>query len=222
MRKHNRHLPLHLGAVLMAAAMMFCIAACGQASTFDASGYVNATMKSITTQDNSALKAYSDTAVTDLADTMTKEVEEAMGELSDTELSTDVQKKCKALITSMLKAISYSVGGAKERNTGSASGYEVPLTIKPLQLNVQDKLQDWINKLDTKGNSGSDATAIYEKLYKEVASLLQEAVAAGEYGEAKTYTLNVTQNEKGLYTINEDDLKTALEGAYNTDLKSLT
>lgn len=222
MRKHNRHLLRHLGAFLMAAAMMLGIAACGQAKPFDASGYVNATMKSLTTQDSSALNAYSGTAVTDLADTVTKKVEDAMGDLSGVKLSPDLQKKCKVLINSMLKAISYSVGAAKESGAGSDTAYQVPVTIKPLQLNIQSKLKDWSGKLDTEGTSGGDLTAVYEKLYKEIASLLQEEVAAAEYGQAKTYIINVTKNEKGLYTINQDDLKRALEGAYSTDLKPLT
>ena len=69
MKKHNRHLLRQLGVVLVTAAMMLSIAACGQGSTFDASGYVDATMKTVTTGDTSALDAYSKEAVTDLADT---------------------------------------------------------------------------------------------------------------------------------------------------------
>ena len=119
-------------------------------------------------------------------------------------------------------AISYSVGEAKELTEGSVPGYEVPLTIKPLQLNVQDKLTEWVNTLETDEKALNDMNALYEKLYGEVAELLKNAIAEGKYGEEKTFIINVTKNKDGLYEINEDDMEKAMESSFTTDLDTLS
>lgn len=56
MKRHNRHLLRSLCAVLMMAAMLLSLAACGGSSTFDASGYVSAYLKANLTGDTADLE----------------------------------------------------------------------------------------------------------------------------------------------------------------------
>ena len=58
----------------------------------------------------------------------------ALEELAeDEEIPEDVKTEYKGLIESMMGAISYTVGEAAEATEGSASGYTVPVTVKPLE-----------------------------------------------------------------------------------------
>lgn len=146
--KHNRHPLRSLCAVLLTAAMLLGITACGE-SSFDASGYVSAALKAVTTGDTADLEGYSKEAVTDIADDYSDGVQEMLEELAeDEEIPEDVKTEYKGLIESMMGAISYTVGEAAEVTEGSASGYTVPVTVKPLELNIKDQLTEWAQGLE--------------------------------------------------------------------------
>ena len=81
--KHNRHPLRSLCAVLLTAAMLLGITACGE-SSFDASGYVSAALKAVTTGDTADLEGYSKEAVTDIADDYSDGVQEMLEELAET------------------------------------------------------------------------------------------------------------------------------------------
>lgn len=221
MKKHNRHLLRRVSAVLMTAALVLGMTACGQ-SKFDASGYLDASIKAVITGDASGLDAYSKVAVTDLPEAYAGGLQTAMKELTEeSDLPEEVQKEFQELLTSVVNALSYTVGEAKEITEGSASGYEVPVVIKPLELNVSEKFTEWSNSLEMDESDLDDLDALYETVYKEVATLLKDALAEGKYGEEQTVTISITKNEDGLYEINQDDMQEAMETAITTDLESM-
>jgi hypothetical protein len=219
--KHNRHPLRSLCAVLLTAAMLLGITACGE-SSFDASGYVSAALKAVTTGDTADLEGYSKEAVTDIADDYSDGVQEMLEELAeDEEIPEDVKTEYKGLIESMMGAISYTVGEAAEVTEGSASGYTVPVTVKPLELNIKDQLTEWAQGLEEDEYDIEDLDAFYQKLYGEIAAMLKDAIAAKEYGEEKTINLTVSKNEDGLYDVEEDGLTELAENLFSTDIEDM-
>ena len=107
---------------------------------------------------------------------------------------------------------SYQVGEATEQDDGS---FEVPLTIKPLQLNIADAVTEWIKTLDADKINDMDA------LYGEIFQMMRDAVAKKEYGAEKSYTLTVAKNDDGLYDVTNDGLDEIGEDLFTTDLDSL-
>ena len=73
-------------------------------------------------------------------------------------------------------AISYTVGEAAEATEGSASGYTVPVTVKPLELNIKDQLTEWAQGLEEDEYDIEDLDAFYQKLYGEIAAMLKDAI----------------------------------------------
>lgn len=221
MKNCNRHLLRRVGALLMTAALMLSITACGK--SFDAAGYLEATMKAIATGDGSALNAYTDESTTDFKEEYAEQIEDTLESMTkDANLSDDVKQEYKELIMTLMGKISYSVGEAKELTEGSASGYAVPLTIKPLQLKIKDKFNKWVNNLDVDENTMSDMDAFYKTVYQEMAKLLKEAIAEGEYGKEVTYTIHITENGDGEYEINEDDMEKVLTNMFTIDMDGVT
>jgi len=217
--KHN--LLRRMGAILMTVAMVLSLVACGK-TTFDASGYVTAYLKATTTGETTDLEGYSKEAVTKVNNDYTTQIQDALENItSDQDLSEEVQKEYTSLIKSMLGAISYKVGKATETTEGSASGYEVPVTVKPLKLNITDKLTEWAETAMGDASNIENWDTFYEKLYKEAAALLKDAVAAGQYGEETTIKLTATQNKDGLYTIDQEGLNKMAENLFITDNESL-
>ena len=197
------------------------ITACGE-SSFDASGYVSAALKAVTTGDTADLEGYSKEAVTDIADDYSDGVQEMLEELAeDEEIPEDVKTEYKGLIESMMGAISYTVGEAAEVTEGSASGYTVPVTVKPLELNIKDQLTEWAQGLEEDEYDIEDLDAFYQKLYGEIAAMLKDAIAAKEYGEEKTINLTVSKNEDGLYDVEEDGLTELAENLFSTDIEDM-
>ncbi len=211
--KTNQKMTLHrLGALLLALAMTFALASCGS-KTFDASGYVDASMKLVTTGDAKALEAYKGEAVVDTAEAYDKDMQEMIDSLTGSlELSEDSLTTVKELMQELLGNASYQVGEATEQDDGS---FEVPLTIKPLQLNIADAVTEWIKTLDADKINDMDA------LYGEIFQMMRDAVAKKEYGAEKSYTLTVAKNDDGLYDVTNDGLDEIGEDLFTTDLDSL-
>lgn len=211
--KTNQKMTLRrLGALLLALAMTFALASCGS-KTFDASGYVDASMKLVTTGDAKALEAYKGEAVVDTAEAYDKDMQEMIDSLTGSlELSEDSLTTVKELMQELLGNASYQVGEATEQDDGSL---EVPLTIKPLQLNIADAVTEWIKTLDADKINDMDA------LYGEIFQMMRDAVAKKEYGAEKSYTLTVAKNDDGLYDVTNDGLDEIGEDLFTTDLDSL-
>lgn len=211
--KTNQKMTLRrLGALLLALAMTFALASCGS-KTFDASGYVDASMKLVTTGDAKALEAYKGEAVVDTAEAYDKDMQEMIDSLTGSlELSEDSLTTVKELMQELLGNASYQVGEATEQDDGS---FEVPLTIKPLQLNIADAVTEWIKTLDADKINDMDA------LYGEIFQMMRDAVAKKEYGAEKNYTLTVAKNDDGLYDVTNDGLDEIGEDLFTTDLDSL-
>lgn len=211
--KTNQKMTLRrLGALLLALAMTFALASCGS-KTFDASGYVDASMKLVTTGDAKALEAYKGEAVVDTAEAYDKDMQEMIDSLTGSlELSEESLTTVKELMQELLGNASYQVGEATEQDDGS---FEVPLTIKPLQLNIADAVTEWIKTLDADKINDMDA------LYGEIFQMMRDAVAKKEYGAEKNYTLTVAKNDDGLYDVTNDGLDEIGEDLFTTDLDSL-
>lgn len=211
--KTNQKMTLRrLGALLLALAMTFALASCGS-KTFDASGYVDASMKLVTTGDAKALEAYKGEAVVDTAEAYDKDMQEMIDSLTGSlELSEESLTTVKELMQELLGNASYQVGEATEQDDGS---FEVPLTIKPLQLNIADAVTEWIKTLDADKINDMDA------LYGEIFQMMRDAVAKKEYGAEKSYTLTVAKNDDGLYDVTNDGLDEIGEDLFTTDLDSL-
>lgn len=211
--KTNQKMTLRrLGALLLALAMTFALASCGS-KTFDASGYVDASMKLVTTGDAKALEAYKGEAVVDTAEAYDKDMQEMIDSLTGSlELSENSLTTVKELMQELLGNASYQVGEATEQDDGS---FEVPLTIKPLQLNIADAVTEWIKTLDADKINDMDA------LYGEIFQMMRDAVAKKEYGAEKSYTLTVAKNDDGLYDVTNDGLDAIWEDLFTTDLDSL-
>lgn len=128
--KTNQKMTLRrLGALLLALAMTFALAGCGS-KTFDASGYVDASMKQVTTGDTKALEAYKGQAVVTTAEDYDKELQDMVESITGSmELSDSNLTLVKDLVKELLGSASYKVGEATEQDDGS---FEVPLTIKAL------------------------------------------------------------------------------------------
>lgn len=212
MKTNQKMTPRRLGALLLALAMTFALASCGS-KTFDASGYVDASMKLVTTGDAKALEAYKGEAVVDTAEAYDKDMQEMIDSLTGSlELSEDSLTTVKELMQELLGNASYQVGEATEQDDGS---FEVPLTIKPLQLNIADAVTEWIKTLDADKINDMDA------LYGEIFQMMRDAVAKKEYGAEKSYTLTVAKNDDGLYDVTNDGLDAIGEDLFTTDLDSL-
>ena len=211
--KTNQKMTLHrLGALLLALAMTFALASCGS-KTFDASGYVDASMKLVTTGDAKALEAYKGQAVVTTAEDYDKELQDMVESITGSmELSDSNLTLVKDLVKELLGSASYKVGEATEQDDGS---FEVPLTIKPLQLNIADAVTKWIQTLDADKINDMDA------LYGEIFQMMKDAVAKKEYGAEKSYTLTVAKNDDGLYDVTGDGLDTIGEDLFTTDLDDL-
>lgn len=212
MKTNQKHTLHRFGALLLALAMTFALASCGS-KTFDASGYVDASMKLVTTGDAKALEAYKGEAVVDTAEAYDKDMQEMIDSLTGSlELSEDSLTTVKELMQELLGNASYQVGEATEQDDGS---FEVPLTIKPLQLNIADAVTEWIKTLDADKINDMDA------LYGEIFQMMRDAVAKKEYGAEKSYTLTVAKNDDGLYDVTNDGLDAIWEDLFTTDLDSL-
>lgn len=212
MKTNQKHTLHRFGALLLALAMTFALASCGS-KTFDASGYVDASMKLVTTGDAKALEAYKGEAVVDTAEAYDKDMQEMIDSLTGSlELSEDSLTTVKELMQELLGNASYQVGEATEQDDGS---FEVPLTIKPLQLNIADAVTEWIKTLDA--DKINDMDALYGKIFQ----MMRDAVAKKEYGAEKSYTLTVAKNDDGLYDVTNDGLDEIWEDLFTTDLDSL-
>lgn len=211
--KTNQKMTLRrLGALLLALAMTFALASCGS-KTFDASGYVDASMKQVTTGDTKALEAYEGQAVVTTAEAYDKELQDMVESITGSmELSESNLTLVKDLVKELLGSAYYEVGEATEQDDGS---FEVPLTIKPLQLNIADAVTEWIKTLDADKINDMDA------LYGEIFQMMRDAVAKKEYGAEKSYTLTVAKNDDGLYDVTNDGLDEIGEDLFTTDLDSL-
>lgn len=212
MKTNQKHTLHRFGALLLALAMTFALASCGS-KTFDASGYVDASMKLVTTGDAKALEAYKGEAVVDTAEAYDKDMQEMIDSLTGSlELSEDSLTTVKELMQELLGNASYQVGEATEQDDGS---FEVPLTIKPLQLNIADAVTEWIKTLDADKINDMDA------IYGKISQMMRDAVAKKEYGAEKSYTLTVAKNDDGLYDVTNDGLDAIWEDLFTTDLDSL-
>ena len=211
--KTNQKMTLRrLGALLLVLAMTFALASCGS-KTFDASGYVDASLKQVTTGDTKALEAYEGQAVVTTAEDYDKELQDMIESITGSmELSDSNLNLVKDLVKELLGNASYQVGEATEQDDGS---FEVPLTIKPLQLNIADAVTEWIKTLDADKINDMDA------LYGEIFQMMRDAVAKKEYGAEKSYTLTVAKNDDGLYDVTNDGLDEIGEDLFTTDLDSL-
>ena len=212
--KTNQKHPLHrLGALLLALAMTFALAGCGGSEPFDAAGYVDASMKLVTTGDSKALEAYKGDAVVETAEDYDAELEDMVESVTgDLELSDSNLTLVKDLGKELLGSSYYQVGEAAEQDDGS---FEVPLTIKPLQLNIADAVTKWIQTLDADKINDMDA------LYGEIFQMMKDAVAKKEYGAEKSYTLTVAKNDDGLYDVTGDGLDAIGENLFTTDVDDL-
>ena len=212
--KTNQKMTLHrLGALLLALAMTFALAGCGGSEPFDAAGYVDASMKLVTTGDSKALEAYKGDAVVETTEDYDAELEDMVKSVTGSmELSDSNLTLVKDLVKELLGSASYKVGEATEQDDGS---FEVPLTIKPLQLNIADAVTKWIQTLDADKISDMDA------LDGEIFQMMKDAVAKKEYGAEKSYTLTVAKNDDGLYDVTGDGLDTIGEDLFTTDLDDL-
>lgn len=133
MKTNQKHTLHRFGALLLALAMTFALAGCGS-KTFDASGYVDASLKQVTTGDTKGLEAYKGQAVVTTAEDYDKELQDMIESITGSmELSESNLNLVKDLVKELLGNASYQVGEATEQDDGS---FEVPLTIKPLQLNI--------------------------------------------------------------------------------------
>ena len=211
-----------VGAALLAVVMLLSLAACGK-EKFDASGYVDAALKLYTTGDGEALKAYAGKAVTVTEKKYDQEISsalEAMVGASGTMMPDSVKTEFKDMVKSMLGSISYTVGESKELTEGSAEGYEVPVTIKPLQINIKDDLNTWAETFKSSINPSEvqDMSKLYEQVYTEVASLMKKAVEKKEYGEETTLTIPVTKNQDGLYEMDQTAFQNVMKGSFATDI----
>ena len=212
MKTNQKMTPRRLGALLLALAMTFALASCGS-KTFDASGYVDASMKQVTTGDTKALEAYEGQAVVTTAEAYDKELQDMVESITGSmELSESNLTLVKDLVKELLGSAYYEVGEATEQDDGS---FEVPLTIKPLQLNIADAVTEWIKTLDADKINDMDA------LYGEIFQMMRDAVAKKEYGAEKSYTLTVAKNDDGLYDVTNDGLDEIGEDLFTTDLDSL-
>ena len=212
MKTNQKHTLHRFGALLLALAMTFALAGCGS-KTFDASGYVDASMKLVTTGDAKALEAYKGEAVVDTAEAYDKDMQEMIDSLTGSlELSENSLTTVKELMQELLGNASYQVGEATEQDDGS---FEVPLTIKPLQLNIADAVTEWIKTLDADKINDMDA------IYGKISQMMRDAVAKKEYGAEKSYTLTVAKNDDGLYDVTNDGLDAIWEDLFTTDLDSL-
>ena len=212
--KTNQKHPLHrLGALLLALAMTFALVSCGGSEPFDAAGYVDASMKLVTTGDAKALEAYKGEAVVDTAEAYDKDMQDMIDSITGSlELGEDSLTTVKELMQELLGSAYYEVGEATEQDDGS---FEVPLTIKPVQLNIADAVTKWAATLD--GDKLNDMDALYGEIFQ----LMKDAVAKKEYGAEKRYTLTVAKNDDGLYDVTGDGLDTIGEDLFTTDLDSL-
>lgn len=212
MKTKHTHTLRRLSALLLALTMTFALAGCSE-KAFDAAGYVDASMKLVTTGDSKALEAYKGEAVVEAVEDYDAEMQDLVKSVTgDLELSESNQTLVKDLVKELLGSASYKVGEATEKDDGS---YEVPLTVQPLQLNIADEITQWIQTLDAEKINDMDA------LYGEIFQMMKTAVAKKEYGQEKQYTLNVAKNDDGLYDVTNDDLEKLGEELFTTDLDDL-
>ena len=213
MKTNQKHTLRRLSALLLALAMTFALAGCGGSEPFDASGYVDASMKLVTTGDAKALEAYKGDAVVETTEDYDAELQDMVKSVTgDMELSDSNLTLVKDLVKELLGSASYQVGEATAQEDGS---FEVPLTIKPLQLNIADAVTQWIQTLDPDTINDMDA------LYEEIFQMMRDAVAKKEYGAEKSYTLTVAKNDDGLYDVVNNGLEQLGEDLFTTDLDGL-
>lgn len=135
MKTNQKHTLHRFGALLLALAMTFALAGCGS-KTFDASGYVDASLKQVTTGDTKGLEAYKGQAVVTTAEDYDKELQDMIESITGSmELSESNLNLVKDLVKELLGNASYQVGEATEQDDGS---FEVPLTIHPTGSHSSD------------------------------------------------------------------------------------
>lgn len=213
----KKNLTKRLGALVLALTMVLALSACGK--TFDAAGYVDANMKLVTTGDGSALEAYTKEASTDMEEEYQEEMDGIIEDLlGQADLPESLAQEFSDLLKEIMASASYSVGEAKENDDGS---FDVPMTIKPLKLNIAQDMTEWVNNLDYSKYDLNDMDAIYEDIFKEVAKMMKDAVAKKEYDTEKEYTIHVAKNEDGVYEADEETLSEIGANLFTTDLGNL-
>lgn len=213
MRTNQKHILRRLSALVLALAMTFALASCGGSEPFDASGYVEASLKLLTTGEDSSLSEYSkDAAVFTKEDYETEITEVVQSVAGEMDLSEENQTKAEDLIQSIMSNTSFTVGEATENEDGS---FDVPLTVKPLQLNIANDVTEWIAGLDYTKVSDMDT------LYGEIFEIMQKSADKKEYGAEKTYTVHVAKNDNGLYDADEDEMSEIGTSLFTTDLDDL-
>lgn len=214
MRIHHKHSLRRLGALVLALAMTFALASCGGSDKpFDASGYVEASLNLITTGEDSGLSSYSKEAAVFTKEDYEAEIKETIESVAgEMELSEETQTAVENMVQSMLSSASFTVGEATENEDGS---FDVPLTVKPLQLNIADDVTKWMAGLDYTQSFDMD------DLYSEIFQIMQKAVDKKEYGTEQTYTVHVAKNDNGLYDADEDEMSQVGQNLFTTDLTDL-
>ena len=213
-----------LSALLLALGMVLCLSACG-GSDFDAAKYVDATMKLFTTGDATELKTFEGKAVIVDEKEFKQELEQTLNSIAGSAGATlpeSIKPKAEEALKSMMGNISDTVGEATKLTEGSAEGYEVPLTIKPLKLNMQDEMTKALEGLrdELTEEDLQDSEAVYGKVYEKMFDVMGKVMDKKEYGEEKTFQVPVTKNKDGLYTIDGDTITQAIQASYTTDLMS--
>ena len=190
-------------------AMLVCtLTAC---RSFDASGYVKATLDSNIHGEFEEYAEFVDISLEEAEQDYNANLDSSIQSMASFGMSEEMTAKYRALFADLMKKTKYEVGEATKNQDGS---YTVPVTVTPI-TNVFDGLMDeaqsqlityaaqFVSADDTPTDDEITAYTA-ELLY----NLLSERVSDIQYGDPQQIEVTVSADEDNAYSISADEMAT--------------
>ena len=192
-----------LVAVLVLAVSM--LTGCGGMTEEDAKAYVQATLDASYKADFDAYMKVTESSKEEVQKLYDDNIENIVANSGVKELgiSSELEEKYRELYKTMLSKAKYTVGEAKETDTG----FEVVVKVEPFAFmeGVEGELTEAVQtELFAEGSVPSEERMnqlLLEKMY----DLLMERAEAPEYGEAEELKVKV-EDKDNVYSLSEEDL----------------
>lgn len=117
-------------------------------------------------------------------------------------ISDELLAKYKQLFMDMASNAKYEVGEVKE---GDNDEYTVEVTVYP--FTGFDGLQDEVtSQLDINSLADKSEQEMYEAIFTKMYEIMAQKLESPTYGDAQTFTVHVTPDDDGVYSISESEL----------------
>lgn len=203
-------------AVLLAA-VMCVMSACG--AKFDSGAYVKACLDAQFKGDYKEYVEVTESTEKEAKELYEEGLDELMASYSALSLSDEMNKKLRDAYADMLKAVKYSIKETKEEG----DEIKVTVAVEPMKcfdtyeedlMKIQEAfMNEWKEKAANGEKIPSEAE-LMELMAEKIHEDLVERVKNTEYGEEKTVDVEVTKDDKNVYTADEDDLSEVAEAAF--------